>query len=188
MFLAGGLNASLVQAQEAPPVPHRSGLPLVVTVFSESISLPTLARMKKGGLGLKVGTEFYYRNRQSQQTFQNLSIGYYHHPGVQSGLFVSSEVGYRKFVGNFYADATLGGGVLLLRPTSPSYIRDETGTFPKASAGQVKFMPSLGLGAWYRFRNRTALFTRYELFGEMPFSQILLPHQSLHLGARMNLH
>jgi hypothetical protein len=135
-----------------------------------------------------VGTEFYYRNRGSAQTLQNLSVGYYHHPGVQSGLFMTSEVGYRQFVGNFYADATLGGGVLLLRSVAPSYVYNETGGFSKASPTQVKFMPSLGLGAGYRFRNQTSLFTRYELFGEMPFSQIVLPHQALHLGARLHFH
>lgn len=186
LVMAGSLGIPLAHAQSTPQPPARLGLPLTVTIFSESISLPTIARAQKGGIGLKIGTEFYYRTRQGSQTLQSLNLGYYHHPGVQSGLFVSSEFGYRKYFGAFYADATLGGGALLLHPSAPSYVRHESGAFSKASPYQVKFMPSLGLGAGYRFRNHTAIFTRYELFGEMPFSQILLPHQALYLGARMN--
>lgn len=184
IFLAGSLSVPLSQAQV--PLPNRppSALPLSITVFSESISLPTLSHLKKGGIGVKIGTELYYRNRPGSQAFQSISLGYYHHPGVQSGLFTGSEFGFRKFFGAAYADASLGVGALLLRPAAPSYLRSEAG-YPKASAYQLKFMPSAGLGAGYRFRNQTAVFTRYELFGEMPFSQILLPHQAIHVGARV---
>ena len=184
IFLVGSMSVHLSQAQV--PLPNRtpSGLPLSITVFSESISLPTLAHLQKGGIGVKIGTELYYRNRPGAQTFQSINLGYYHHPGVQSGLFVSSEVGYRHYFGAVYADASLGVGALLLHPVAPSYERSQAG-YPKSSAYQLKFMPSAGLGAGYRFRNRASVFTRYELFGEMPFSQILLPHQAIHVGARV---
>ncbi len=184
LFLAGSLSAQLSLAQVPRPDRAPSGPPLTISVFSESISLPTLAHLQKGGIGIKVGTELYYRNRPGSQTFQSINLGYYHHPGVQSGLFASTEVGYRKYFGAVYTEASLGAGTLLLRPEAPSYERSSP-DFPKAAAYQFKLMPSAGLGAGYQFRNRTSVFTRYELFGEMPFSQILLPHQALHVGARV---
>jgi len=184
LFLAGSLSAQLSLAQVPLPDRTPSGPPLSISVFSESISLPTLAHLQKGGIGIKVGTELYYRNRPGSQAFQSIHIGYYHHPDVQSGLFVSTEVGYRHYFGAVYTDASLGIGTLLLCPVAPSYERSGS-DFPKAPAHQFKLMPSAGLGAGYRFRNRTSVFTRYELFGEMPFSQILLPHQAIHVGARV---
>ncbi|WP_207504529.1 hypothetical protein [Telluribacter humicola] len=186
VLLAGCLSTPLVRAQDLHPRHNRSGLPLTVTVFSESISLPTISKMQKGGVGIKIGTELYYRNRPGSQVFQAVSLGYYHHPRVQNGLFLNSELGYRKYFGGLYADATIGGGAMLLQPMAPSYVRNETGGYQKASSHQIKFMPSLGLGAGYRFRNNTAIFTHYEVFGEMPFSYAVLPHQALHLGARLN--
>ncbi|GHB75482.1 hypothetical protein GCM10007390_31530 [Persicitalea jodogahamensis] len=144
--------------------------------------------MQKGGLGLKIGTEFYYRNRPGSQTIQNVAAGYYHHPQVQSGWFVNTSVGYRKFVGGFFVDALVGGGALLLRPVAPSYTCDEsTGTYRKASAAQFKFMPTLQTGIGYRLPNRALFFARYELFGEMPFRSVVLPHQAISAGTQLHL-
>lgn len=188
LFFALGLSGSLgvSLAQDLPAARSRTGLPLTVTVFAESITLPTLRKLQKGGIGIKVGTEFYYRNRPGAQTFQTLNLGLYRHPGVQSGLFVASEFGFRKFVGPVFADATIGGGALLLRSVSPAYVRQEdTSEFRKASPYQFKFMPSVGVGMGVRFAGGSTVFARYELFGEMPFSQIVLPHQALHIGTRL---
>jgi len=187
LLLAGCLLVRLAEAQDVPSQ-RPAGMPITVTLFAESISLPTFRNIQKGGLGIRLGTEFYYRQRPGSQVLQTLNVGYYVHPNVQNGLFVSSEFGYRKFIGGFFVDATIGGGALLVRPSAPSYTWDETNQgLRKAPANQLKFMPSLGLGAGYRFRNRTTVFTRYELFGEMPFGQILLPHQAIHLGTRLML-
>ncbi|KAA9349097.1 MULTISPECIES: hypothetical protein [Larkinella] len=184
VFLVMLLVVTTVKAQK--PKSTRNGLPITLSLFSESISLPTFRHLQTGGLGLKIGTELFYRNRPSSQLIQTLNVGYYRHPRVQAGLFVSSEFGFRKYVGVFYADALVGGGALLVRPVSPSYTQDSnTGEYRKAPATQLKFMPTINAGLGYRFHHRTTVFTRYELFGEMPFREILLPHQALHLGARI---
>jgi hypothetical protein len=186
VFLVMLLVVTTVNAQK--PTSTRSGVPITLSLFSESISLPTLKHIQAGGLGVKIGTELYYRNRPGSQLIQTLNVGYYRHPKVQTGFFVNSEFGFRKYFGSLYADAFLGGGVLLLRPVSPSYTQDSnTGEYRKAPATQIKFMPTVNAGLGYRFGNRTTVFTRYELFGEMPFREILLPHQALHLGARLVL-
>ncbi|GAB3256400.1 hypothetical protein GCM10027347_18190 [Larkinella harenae] len=174
------------KAQKPPAIP--AGVPITLSVFSESISLPTLKRIQAGGLGIKVGTEFYYRNRPGSQLIQTLHIGYYHHPRVQSGLFATTEFGFRKYAGPFWIDALVGGGALLIRPAMPFYERNEgTGEYRKAATFQLKFMPTVNLGIGYQLPNRTTLFTRYEVFGEVPFRALILPHQALHLGTRFLL-
>ena len=170
----------------AQPMPPRPGPPLSISLFAESISLPTLRNIQKGGFGLKIGTELYYRNRRNTQVFQGLSLGYYHHPQVQRGLFLSTGIGYRRFAGGFFVDALVGGGALLLRPVAPSYTRDETGNYHKAGATQLKFMPTLQTGFGYRLPNRTLFFARYEVFGELPFRFIVLPHQSFSVGTQFS--
>jgi hypothetical protein len=164
------------------------GLPLTISLFIESISLPTFRNIQRGGLGLKIGTEFYYRNSPGSQVIQTLTVGYYHHPRVQSGLFVNTTIGYRKYIGGFFTDVFIGGGALLLRPVAHSYVRDEsTGNYRKAPATQCNFMPVVKTGVGYRFPNRTLVFARYELFGEMPFRSLILPHQSISIGTQLAL-
>jgi hypothetical protein len=63
------------------------------------------------------------------------------------------------------------------------------GNFTKTAGRFHKFMPTLGLGAGCRLSDRTSVFARYEVFGQMPIAQDIpvLPHKALHLGARLNL-
>jgi len=61
--------------------------------------------------------------------------------------------------------------------------------FEKISNTFGRFMPTLGIGAGYRF-NSISLFSRYEMLGEMPFGfkdLPALPHKTLHVGTRFNL-
>jgi hypothetical protein len=176
--------SSLANAQEKTQ--PRPGLPLTVSLFSESVSLPNFKNLLKGGIGIRVGTELYYRNRPGHQFIQTLNVGYYFHPRLQSGLYVNSEVGYRKFIGNFYTEAFLGGGALGISSRYPSYKRSASGEYQKAPQIALKFMPSASVGVGYRFNRQTTVFTRYEVFGEMPFSQILLPHKAIHVGTKLS--
>ncbi len=165
------------------------GLPLTVTIFSESVSLPNFRSIfRNGNLGLRVGTELYYASNKQRQWFQTFNVGYYRHRHLHNGLYVSSEVGYRQFFGNAFADATIGVGGLLLDSALPRY-RPTAEGFTKASSAHLKLMPTLGLGAGYRF-NQLTVFSRYELFGEMPFGFKgipALPHKAIHVGTRFSL-
>jgi hypothetical protein len=161
-------------------------IPLTVSVFSESVSLPDFRGFfKNPNWGVRIGTEFYYRRNDSKNVFQTVNLGYYRHSGLQQGIFVSSEFGYRRFIGNFFADATVGAGYLHLISELKRYEPDGGG-FKNASQRMHKVMPTVGLGMGYRFGDVT-FFSRYEVFGEMPFSYggtPVLPHKALHLGTR----
>lgn len=166
----------------------RASLPITVSVFSESVSLSNFRGLfKSPGWGIRIGAEWYYRQNDGRQVLQTLHVGYYNHEGFQQGLFVSSEFGYRKFFGGFFADATIGGGYLHLISDLKRYEPSGDG-YRNASQRLHKFMPTVGLGLGYRF-DKVTLFSRYEAFGELPFSYKgvpLLPHQALHVGTRFN--
>ncbi len=169
---------------------RNASLPLTVSLFSESVSLPNLQGFfRNPNPGIRIGTEYYYRWRPGSQLYQTANLGYYYHHTLHHGLYLSSELGYRKFIGPVFLDGTIGGGYLLLTSRVPMYKPSGNGEFVKASARLHKFMPTLGIGAGYRINWATSLFVRYELFGEMPLSQDIpvLPHKALHLGARVNL-
>jgi hypothetical protein len=186
-LLAFLLAATLGLAQE--PKRPRPALPLTLSLFSESVSLPTFRGfLRNPNLGVRLGTELYYRNRPGAQLFQTVNLGYYHHGSLHHGLYVSTELGYRKFIGPVYVDGTIGGGYLHLVSRVPVYAPTGDGNFRKASPHLHKFMPTLGLGAGCRLGDYTSLFARYELFGQMPLANDIpvLPHKALHVGARLH--
>jgi hypothetical protein len=173
-------------AQDHRPAPAR-GLPITVTVFAESVSLPRLKSLFRGGAGLQLGTEFYYRNRPAAQLLQTVQAGYYHHPRLQNGLYLGSAFGYRKFLGKLYSEALVGAGVLALHPAYPTYRADGNGGYRPAAPFLLRVMPTASLGAGYCLSERAAVFARYEVFGELPFSRFVLPHQAIHAGTRLRL-
>lgn len=187
------LTASLLmlscglRAQESPDRPAQSW-PVTVTIFSESISLPNFRSIfRNGNLGIRVGTEIYYRQRSGHQLLQTVNLGYYAHRNFHNALYISSEFGYRKFFGQTFVDATIGAGYLIADSALPRYER-VCDTYQKATSVHGKLIPTLGLGAGYQFE-QLALFGRYELFGEMPFGfkgVPALPHKAVHLGTRFN--
>lgn len=180
------INFLTTRAQES--INGRS-IPITVTLFSESVGLPNFKGLfKNPNLGIRIGTEFYYANKTGHQTVQTLNIGYYYHKDFQSGLYLGSEIGYRKLFGDFFLDGTLGSGFLLVTSALPRY-KKAGDNFEKISNTFGRFMPTLGIGAGYRF-NSVSLFSRYEMFGEMPFGfkdLPALPHKTLHVGTRLNL-
>ena len=188
LFLAFQLMASLAWAQQSTR--SHPALPLTLSLFSESVSLPTFkGLLRSPNPGVRLGSEFYYRNRPGAQLFQTVNLGYYYHRSLHHGLYVSTELGYRRFIGPVFVDGTIGGGYLHLVSRVLAYEPVGNGNFRKASLHFHKFMPALGLGAGCRLNAYTSLFARYEMFGEMPLAQDIpvLPHRTLHLGVRVNL-
>ncbi|WP_338876277.1 hypothetical protein WBJ53_11565 [Spirosoma sp. SC4-14] len=192
LLWAGISTVTVAQPREFPP---RPGAPLTVSVFSHAVSLPTFRGfLKNANVGIRVGTEVYYHNRPGSQLIQTLNVGVYHHRALQTGLFLNSEFGYRKFIGGLYAETFIGLGALGLSQHLRSYQPGGAGEFRPASRFMLRAMPSLSAGLGYRFRAHStapvSVFTRYELFAETPFNNQrlpLLPHAALHVGTRLLL-
>ncbi len=179
----------LTGATQAQELPVRNPVPITISVYSESVGVPNFKNFfKDPSIGIRVGTEFYYTNKSGHQTLQTVNLGYYYHKDFQSGVYISTEFGYRKFIGDFILDGTIGGGYLLVTSAMPRY-ENRGGDYKKISNTFGRFMPTLGVGAGYRF-NSVMVFSRYEIFGEMPFGfkgLPALPHKTLHIGTRFNL-
>lgn len=160
--------------------------PITLSWFTESVSLPDLHGLfKNANWGFRLGTEYYYTENNSRVWLQTINIGYYRHRGWQQGIYLSSEFGYRKKFGSAFADATIGAGYLHLI-TEPGRYRPTDQGYEKTTAHLHKVMPTLGLGLGVN-AGRLSFFSRYEAFGEMPFSyggSPVLPHRALHLGTR----
>ena len=192
LLLIGFGQVVWAQSEGLPPV---AGTPFTVSVFSHAVSLPTFRGfLKTPNFGIRMGREMYYRNRPGSQLIQTLNVGFYHHRSLQSGLFLNTEFGYRKFIGGLYAETFVGIGALGLSQHLRSYQSDGTGEFRPASRFMLRVLPSLSAGQGYRFGQHTArpgsVFTRYELFAETPFNNggvPLLPHSALHVGTRVLL-
>jgi hypothetical protein len=165
------------------------GIPLTFTVFSESVSLPNFKNIfKNGSLGVRIGTELYYSKSDSRQLIQTINLSYYSHQDLHNAFSITSEFGYRRFFGNAFADATIGVGYMIMHSAMPRY-ENVNGDFIKTSSTFGRLAPTIGLGAGYQFKNFSA-FTRYEMFGEMPFGFKgipALPHKTIHIGTRLNL-
>lgn len=176
----------ILMAQGDTPI---AGIPLTVTLFSESVSLPNFRNIfKNGSLGVRIGTELYYSKDASRQLIQTINLSYYSHKDLHNAFSLTSEFGYRRFFGNAFADATIGVGYMLIHSAMPRY-ENVNGDFIKSSSTFGRVAPTIGLGAGYQFKKFSA-FTRYEMFGEMPFGFKgipALPHKTIHIGTRLNL-
>ena len=181
------LISMLTHAQDQAP---RNGkLPLTITLFSESVSLPNFRNIfKNPNLGIRIGTELHYSKNESRQLIQTINVGYYYHKDFQNGLYLSSEFGYRKFFNKAFVDATIGAGYLLIHSALQRYERNGN-NYERIGSTFGRIMPTIGLGAGYQF-DKVSIFSRYEMFGETPFGYKgvpVLPHKALHVGTRFNL-
>lgn len=164
-------------------------IPITIGVFSESISLPNFKNiLKKPNIGFKIGTEFNYSSKSKTQLIQTVSLGAYFHKGLHNAVFVKSELGYRKFYGRVFSEVLLGGGYSLQKSMLPSYKLNLDGNYSKLSKYRHVFLPTISLGTGYQ-KNVTAIFSRYEIFGETPFNfngNPFLIHKAIELGSRTN--
>lgn len=181
------LGSTLAFAQD--PASQKGTLPLTITLFSESVSLPNFRNFfKNPNLGIRIGTELYYSKNENHQLMQTINLGYYYHKDFQNGLYLSSEFGYRKFFNKAFVDATVGVGYLLIHSALPGYELKGT-DYERIGSAFGRIIPTIGLGAGYQF-DKISVFSRYEMFGETPFGYKgvpVLPHKAIHVGTRFNL-
>lgn len=166
-------------------------IPITIGVFSESVSLPNFKNiLKKPNLGFKIGTEFYYKSKSGHRWLQTVNMGAYFHKGLHNAFFIKSELGYRKNYGQGFSDIFLGGGYSLQRSFLPAYQLNADGNYVKSSNLRHTFMPAISLGSGYRLNSPSALFARYEIFGETPFNfngNPVLVHKAVEMGSRIVL-
>jgi hypothetical protein len=187
LFLITAIVGTSILAYSQTP---RSGkLPLTISLFSESVSMPNFRNIfKQPNPGVRIGTEFYYSNNKRRQFLQTINLGYYYHKDFQNGLYLNSEFGYRKFFNNLFLDATLGVGYLLIDSALPRY-ELKGSDYHRIGSTFGRIMPTIGVGVGYQFNN-FSIFSRYEMFAETPFGLHgvpVLPHKAFHIGTKFTL-
>jgi len=170
---------------------------LTLSLFSESISLPSYKVVKGINPGINIGTEFVLKQKPKGQRILTANLGLYYHKRIHYGIFLSSEFGYRyQSPIGIDLEALVGLGYLHTFWASKTYQRNDDGTYAeKKTFGRPHIAPSASIGLAYDFSRKAdvpiALFTKYQLFVETPFAAAngipVLPHTTFHIGARIYL-
>ena len=156
-------------------------IPVRISVGNEATAIP-YTRFLSLPLhpSLQVGTEFEYKQSSHHYLYQTANLGYIFHNYLYQGAYISSEIGYDyKFGFGLNAKALFGLGYLHTFTTQQEY-RFENGEFVKgADRGNARFMPSLSIGAGYRFDknddNPVEIFLLYQSWIEYPYSPGFIP-------------
>ncbi len=189
------LLLSVIQAHAQTSQPQARKWPLTFSAFATSpgtflesarlVSLPTLI---KGGAGIKAGTELYYRNRPGSQLFQTINAAAYLQFDVEKAGMLTSELGYRKYIGPLFGELLIGAGLLRSASVHRFEEQREDGTYTSYKQKELKVCPTASAGTGYRFGNGAAVFVRYELLVQPQFGDERFPlkqNRMLHIGGRL---
>lgn len=161
-----------------------AGLPLRISLFNETATLPSVSRLTaRLNPGLSVGTELYYRQSKKHQWLQTLNLGGFYHKELATSLLITSEVGYRFFARKVHIDLKAGPGYLLNKSAAPLY-RYNGEEYSKTSGIQHRVIATAGLSLGMEAGPVTP-FVAYNVMIEAPFLQnnsVFLPHQLFQLG------
>jgi hypothetical protein len=179
---------------------ERTGLPLTISVFNNSVSLPARGNMLLFGAplhpGVRLGTELYWKTRLKHQWFQTLDISAYWIQELHYGLGLSSDFGYRHLTPyNMFYQVSFGLGYLHTFNDGPIFVLNSEGEYEKKTDwGRPHLAPQFGAGIGYDFKLRNeqklGVFLQYQFQLEYPFTipgEIpLLPHSCIFLGTRFH--
>ena len=137
--------------------------------------------------GAMIGTEWKLNQHPRNDVFLTANLGGYHHRLLSSGIFLSSELGfrYRSSIGLF-AQASVGAGYLHAFYPGEVYEFDDTEQrFQKATnTGRSSLLIPVSLGLGYKLGSdpyAPEVLVFYQYAPELPFSLAGL-HQFIGLG------
>lgn len=168
-------------------------IPVRVAVGNEATAIPYTRFLSLPiHPSFQAGTEFQYKQSSHHYLYQTANIGYIFHNHLYQGVYINSEIGYDyKFSFGLNAKALFGLGYLHTFSTQQEY-QFENGEFVQGpDRGNARLMPSLSIGAGYRFNknaeNSPEIFLLYQSWVEYPYSPGFIPvmtHIGLHLGLK----
>ncbi len=161
-----------------------NGLPLRVSLFNETATLPSVSRLTaRLNPGVSVGTELYYRQGKKHQWIQTLNLGGFHHNELATSFLLTTEVGYRFFARNIHLDLKMGPGYMLNRSAAQLY-RYDGETYAKTAGLQHRLVATSGVSLGVEVGGVTP-FVAYNVMIQAPFLQnnsLYLPHQLFQIG------
>jgi len=126
--------------------------------------------------------------------FQNISLGWYYHRYVNHAAFLTTQFGYRRYIGKFSAEASLHAGYMHAFLLSERAVQQRDGSWKSENGtGRPQFVTGGGIGlgydAGYHYNIRR-IFINYDFRLQMPFVRSyvpLLPNGILSLGIQFTL-
>lgn len=170
-----------------------NSLPLRISISNEATAIPfTKIPVEPVHPGVQLGTEFMWRESSHFRLYPAVNIGYMFHKNLFQGLYVNGELGFDyKFSFGLNLKSALGIGYLHTFATQQEF-QFENGRYKKGrDKGNSRVMPSLSLGAGYRFEpdnyRSPELFVLYQTWLEYPYSPGFIPlmsHTNIHMGVK----
>lgn len=143
--------------------------------------------------GLEIGYETILKDKNKNQWFLEMNLGYMFHRWVQHNISLYVDAGYRYAVtSSWSAQIKLGGGYQLSIPHSKVFIITESeGLTKKKNSGRSQVIGNLTLGISKALGPSSRVFMEYQQKIQAPFIKEyvpLLPYNSLLLGVRVPVH
>jgi len=166
--------------------------PLTLSLFTNATKLPGsgFAGIFNTPVhpGFTVGTEFSYKQTETNKLFQTVRFGYFYHRLAQHAVMLSSEGGYRHtFPCGFSTQTLLGAGYLHSIPALEKFEQNDDGEYVRVGRfGRPQGMAGLTLGIGYNIGKKkpVRLGIDYQVWFQFPFLAEyvpVLPNTALHL-------
>ncbi len=174
-----------------PRLSGQGGMPLRVSLFSESTSIPfTQVLPRPLHPGIQVGTKFPWKETNWIRLYPTINVGYLFHRKLFQGIYINTELGVDlKLVAGLNLKTALGVGYLHTFTTRREFQFENGAYRSNPDQGNSRLMPSLSLGVGYRFNSddsaATEIFFLHQTWLEYPYSPGFIPlmsHTSMHLG------
>ncbi|KAF5044947.1 hypothetical protein DSECCO2_486400 [anaerobic digester metagenome] len=166
--------------------------PLTLSLFTNATKIPGsgFAGVLNTPLhpGFTFGTEFSYKQTETNKLFQTAKFGYFYHRLAQHALMLYTEGAYRHtFACGFSMQALLGAGYLHSIPALEKFEQNNDGEYVRVGRfGRPQGMAGITLGLGYNIckKNPLRIGLDYQVWFQFPFVAEyvpVLPNTALHL-------
>jgi len=163
-----------------------------ISVFNHSIGLRT---KKPINLGVTLGAEFTYNQKEIGSWHQKVEIGLFRHKNLNKALYLKTDVVRRHTYKNgLFHEGQFGIGYIFDTPANQPFVQNDDGAFQASNlSGRSNFITGIGIGGGYQFTTKEQItiapFFRYEAMLQFPYSDIapIFPQSLLHIGSRIKL-
>lgn len=174
---------------------HSESLPIEASLFNNGNFMPgggTLGVWSpKIHPGIRIGSRYYYLEKEKWELFQTAKLGYFFHRHAQQAVQLYTELGYRHAVyKNLFAEARLGVGYMVSVPDMQLFSFDNGEYRSKSTKARSQFMGGVDIALGYDLKTLTQLpldvYLSYQFWVQSPFVNgyvPVLPNNSIHIGA-----
>ncbi len=176
-------NASIAQDKSIWDQP----IPLKLSIADETIGFPNFWFTRYGfNPVLMIGSEVILKERNNHNWHLTGNLGYYHHKGWQSAVFVSSEIAYRQYIGRLFSvSPKFGLGYSHVFANKPVYRLNHDEWEQVTDYGSPTFNVSLAVELELKLKpeaSSPAIFMNYQSMVDIPFNVYTGMHHFVGVG------